>query len=174
MEGIVHCVHVNQMTSGILSSMIHTVEQGVLMYAQKVIDISNKDAIRTFHSLFLMRTQDLELYIDPKTAVSDARTSAPPLCFVASLTGSAGSFFNFKRCLVLLGMHATGTPIQTLLLSTLLPVRQSERDGAETARIIIPIHTPHCIDTKPCTDSGSTSPRIACFGFVEQNEELAS
>lgn len=72
--------------------------------------MSNKDIIRTFHSLFLMRTQDLELYIDPKTAVSDARTSAPPLCFVVSLTGSAGPFFNLQRGLVLLRMHATGTP----------------------------------------------------------------
>lgn len=68
--------------------------------------MSNKDTIRTFHSLFLMRTQDLELYIDPKTAVSDA----PPLCFVVSLTGSAGPFFNLQRGLVLLRMHATGTP----------------------------------------------------------------
>ncbi len=84
--------------------------------------------------------------------------------------GSAGSFFNLKAWpgLVWNACYrlSLSPSAQTLLLSTLLPVRQSARDGGEAQRIIIPIHTPHCIDTKPCTDSTSTSSLIASVARI--------
>lgn len=56
--------------------------------------------------------EETKLFIDPKTAVNDGGNSAPPLCFVVSITGSAGpiNLINLKCGLVLGGMHATGTP----------------------------------------------------------------
>lgn len=84
--------------------------------------------------------------------------------------GSAGSFFNLKAWpgLVWNARYrlSLSPSAQTLLLSTLLPVRQSARDGGETPRIIIPIHSLHFIDTKPCTDSASTSPLIASVARI--------
>lgn len=129
-----------------------------------------KTASEHFTASAAMRTQGFKLFIDPKTAVSDARSLTPPLCFVVCLSRSAGPFFKLKHGPVLFGIaccwHSLSPSAQTLPLSTLLPVRQSERDGEETMRILIPIHTSHCIDTKPRTDSGSVSPRIATTFWI--------
>lgn len=58
-------------------------------YAEKISGVSNKDAFALHFILLPLFNEDtnLELFIDPKTAVSDARNSPPPLCFVPSLTG---------------------------------------------------------------------------------------
>lgn len=49
----------------------------------------NKDAIRPLHFLLLPvfnEHTNSELFIDPKTAMSDDGSAPPPLCFSPSLT----------------------------------------------------------------------------------------
>lgn len=69
MERIVHCVHANQMTVGICSSVIQTVGQGLLISAQKrSVACSIKTPSQHHNSAFLffllplplVRTEDVE------------------------------------------------------------------------------------------------------------------
>lgn len=148
-----------------------TVKQGVSINTHTgSLACLMKTASEHFTASFQRGPKVFKLFIDPKSAVSDARSLTPPLCFAVCLSSSAGPFFKLKHGPVLFGIacywHSLSPSAQTLPLSTLLPVRQSERDGEETMRILIPIHTSHCIGTKPRTDSGSASPRIATMFWI--------
>lgn len=110
-----------------------------------------------------MRRQTLNYLLIPK--LQRVMIEALHLLFVLFCLsqGSAGSFFNLKCGPVLFGMHATGFPWVPLPKPCCYQpccLSDSLRETA-TQRITIPIHTPHCIDTKPRTDSSSTSPLIA-------------
>lgn len=156
---------------GDFSSVRHTVKQGVSINTHTgSLACLMRTTSEHLTASAAMRTQGFKLFIDPKTAVSDARSLTPPLCFVVCLSSTAGPVFKLKHGPVLFGIacywHSQSPSAQTLPLSTLLPVRQSERDGEETTRILIPIHTSHCLDTKPCTDSGSAFPCIATMFWI--------
>lgn len=105
MERIVHCVHVNQMTVGICSSVIQTVGQGLLISAQKrsaacLIKTPSRRHNSAFHFFLLLplpliRTKDF--HVCSKKCSNSSSSSSSSVLLLCWL------LFNLKcgPCLVL-------------------------------------------------------------------------